>query len=54
MNETIAQQAPPSIPPGCICAYTWHPAADGRLMRNGAVLNCPADHAAVDGAAARS
>lgn len=45
-----AAQAPPGIPYGCICSYTWHSACDGRIVRNGALASCPADHAAVDGA----
>lgn len=36
------------IPPRCICAYTWD-GLSGALFRNGAVMACPADHAAVDG-----
>ena len=43
--------APPSIPAGCICAYTWHPAYDGRSVRNGPLASCPADHTAIDAAA---
>lgn len=44
--------APPPIPAGCICAYTWHWSGDGRTVRNGPLKTCPADHGAVDAAAA--
>jgi hypothetical protein len=45
--------APPPIPYGCICAYTWHSAYDGRAVRNSPVKACPADHSAVDAAASQ-
>ncbi len=51
--EYPVKTAPPGIPAGCICAYTWHPAGDGRIVRNGALGTCPADHGAVDTAARR-
>ena len=35
--------APAPIPVGCICAYTWSFTAR-RLVRNGPLANCPADH----------
>jgi hypothetical protein len=34
----------PSIPMGCVCAYTWA-GIPGRLVRNGALSSCTADHA---------
>jgi hypothetical protein len=37
------------IPFGCICSYTWSGFTPGALVRNGAVLRCPADHHQVDG-----
>jgi hypothetical protein len=40
-----------AIPLGCICSYTWDLAVPGRIVRNGAVLSCPADHSLVDGQA---
>lgn len=46
-------KAPPPIPMGCICAYTWGFGLDGppgRLVRNGALASCPADHSEVDAA----
>jgi hypothetical protein len=39
-----------TIPVGCFCAYTWHPARDGRVVRNGPNASCRADHAKVDDA----
>ena len=42
-------KAPPPIPFGCICSYTWA-ALPGRLARNGALASCPADHSEVDAA----
>ena len=38
------------IPPGCICAYTWANDGSPRVVRNGAVASCPADHAQPVGA----
>ena len=46
-----AHIAPPGIPPGCICNYTWHSAGDGRSVRNGPIPGCQADHTAIDAAA---
>jgi hypothetical protein len=51
---SVVTGAPPPIPAGCICSYTWHWTGDGRAVRNGALMSCPADHSAVDGAAART
>jgi hypothetical protein len=48
-NWTVKQAAPP-IPYGCICAYTWG-FLEARLVRNGPISSCPADHAVIDGAA---
>jgi hypothetical protein len=45
----VMTKTPPSIPAGCICSYTWHSACDGRIVRNGALASCPADHSEVDG-----
>lgn len=42
-------KAPPGIPAGCICAYTWG-GLPGRIVRNGALASCPADHSEVDAA----
>lgn len=44
---TTVTQAPAAIPTGCICAYTW--AYDPpRVVRNGVLASCPADHEAID------
>lgn len=45
---TVVATAPPGIPAGCICSYTNHPEGGGRLLRNGPLTSCPADHAGVD------
>jgi len=37
------------IPIGCICAYTWHSDGSGRIVRNGPLASCLADHTEVDG-----
>jgi hypothetical protein len=50
-NAWTVKTAPPAIPVGCICAYTWHPSHDGRSVRNGPLASCPADHTEIDKAA---
>ena len=50
---SVRRPVNPDIPLGCICSYTWHPACDGRIVRNGALLSCRADHSLVDEAARR-
>jgi len=36
-----------AIPFGCICSYTWATHRPG-VVRNGALMSCPADHTEVD------
>ena len=50
---SVVTIAPPPIPVGCLCAFTWHPAGDGRTVRNGPRAACAADHSAIDEAAQR-
>jgi hypothetical protein len=51
MEDGIAvTRAAAPIPPGCICSYTWG-GGPARLVRNGALASCPADHAEIDGQA---
>jgi len=42
LTDLDIKLAPPPIPAGCICAYTWGP--DGSPVRNGAMESCPAEH----------
>ena len=44
-NGAVTEFQGTAIPMGCICAYTWS-GIPGRLIRNGALRSCTADHEA--------
>jgi hypothetical protein len=46
--DIMVTRTSPPIPSGCICSYTWG-VWPARLVRNGALASCPADHAEIDG-----
>jgi hypothetical protein len=46
-QDVTVTVAPPPIPFGCICSYTWRCDGPG-VVRNGALASCSADHSAVD------